>query len=180
MRVEASAGRSGLPRRGFQPMNLYLVQHAKAKSADLDPERPLTEEGMVDARRVASFVSRHASMGVRSILHSGLLRAQQTAQIFAEYLRPPGGVREEKELLPNSQPWSWVERLALSREDLMIVGHLPHVRRLSSLLLCQDERKNLVDYQNGGVVCLNRDESGIWVIRWVVVPLVVPEILPRR
>jgi len=67
-------------------MNLYLVQHAKAKPAELDPERPLTEEGMVDARRVASFVSRNTDTRVAAILHSGLLRAQQTAQIFAEYL----------------------------------------------------------------------------------------------
>ena len=160
-------------------MDLYLVQHAKAKPAELDPERPLTEEGMADARRVASFVSRNNAVVVRSIVHSGLLRTQQTAQIFAEYLRPPGGVQQEKELLPNSQPWSWVERLTRLREDLLIVGHLPHLRRLSSLLLCQDERKNLVDYRNAGVVCLNRDESGIWVIRWVIVPQIVSEISAR-
>jgi phosphohistidine phosphatase len=160
-------------------MDLYLVQHAKAKPAELDPERPLTEEGMVDTRRVASFISRNTGIGVKRILHSGLLRAQQTAQIFAEYLRPAGGVQQEKELLPNSQPWSWVERLTRIQDDLLIVGHLPHVRRLSSLLLCQDERKNLIDYRNAGVVCLNRDESGIWVIRWIVIPQIVPEITSR-
>jgi phosphohistidine phosphatase len=134
---------------------------------------------MADARRVASFVSRNNAVVVRSIVHSGLLRTQQTAQIFAEYLRPPRGVLQEKELLPNSQPWTWVERLSRTRDDLMIVGHLPHLRRLSSLLLCQDERKNLIDYRNAGVVSLNRDESGIWVIRWLVVPQVVPEITSR-
>ncbi len=160
-------------------MDIYLVQHAKAKPAELDPERSLTEEGMVDARRVASFVSRGGGIAVKRILHSGLLRAQQTAQIFAEYLRPPGGVQQEKELLPNSQPWSWVERLSRSQDDLLIVGHLPHLRRLSSLLLCQDERKNLIEYRNAGVVCMNRDESGIWVIRWLLAPQVVPEIAPR-
>jgi phosphohistidine phosphatase len=160
-------------------MDIYLVQHAKAKPAELDPERPLTEEGMVDARRVASFVSRNAGIAAGRIVHSGLLRAQQTAQIFAEYLRPPGGVQQEKELLPNSQPWAWVERLSRMQDDLMIVGHLPHLRRLSSLLLCQDERKNLIDYRNAGVVCLYRDESGIWVVRWLVVPQIVPGIIPR-
>jgi phosphohistidine phosphatase len=158
-------------------MNVYLVQHAKAKPAELDPERSLTEEGMVDARRVASFVSRNAVIAVTRILHSGLLRAQQTAQILAEYLRPPGGVQQEKELLPNSQPWTWVERLSRMQDDIMIVGHLPHLRRLSSLLLCQDEWKNLIDYRNAGIVCLNRDESGIWVVRWLVVPQILPEII---
>jgi phosphohistidine phosphatase len=160
-------------------MNLYLVQHAKAKPAEADAERPLTEEGMVDARLVASFVARNADIRATTIFHSGALRAEQTAAIFAEYLAPPKGVREEKELNPGSQPWSWVEKLSDLQEDILIVGHLPHLRRLGSLLLCQDEGKNIIDYQNAGVVSLARNESGIWTLRWFVTPHIVPKIQYR-
>ena len=34
-------------------MNLYLVQHAKAKQKEEDPERPLTENGISSISRVA-------------------------------------------------------------------------------------------------------------------------------
>jgi len=37
-------------------MKLYLVQHAKAASKEVDPERPLTEEGHRDIQKVAAFI----------------------------------------------------------------------------------------------------------------------------
>jgi len=42
--------------------------------------------------------------------------------------------------------------------------------KLSALLLCQDEEKKVVNFQRGGIVCLGRDESGLWSINWMVIP----------
>jgi len=151
-------------------MNLYLVQHGEAKSKEEDPSRPLTEKGREDVRKVVAFVAENMKIQVASILHSGKARAQQTAQILAEHLKPPEGIRMTEGLESVAEPSIWVDRLAKTEEDLMLVGHLPHLSRLSAHLLCQDEEKKVIHYQRGGIVCLKRDESGLWSINWMVIP----------
>ena len=37
-------------------MKIYLVQHAVAKSEDEDPNRPLTEAGILDAEKIGAFI----------------------------------------------------------------------------------------------------------------------------
>ena len=154
-------------------MYIYLVQHGESKSKEEDPERPLTENGVQYTEKVAMYVSEKCNIEIKRIIHSGKKRALQTAEIFKEYLNPPGGVVFEKELEPMSAPWGWVEKLKDLEEDIMIVGHLPHLKRLSSLLLCQDESKTIIDFKNSGVVCLYKNESGIWSVFWVLVPSIV-------
>ena len=88
-------------------MRLYLAQHGEAMSELQDPERPLTESGMVNVRRVAQFIVKNTDVRVQSIHHSGKKRALQTAELFAEALKPPKGVVQGKELGPGSLPWGW-------------------------------------------------------------------------
>jgi len=155
-------------------MNLYLVQHGEAKSQEEDPDRSLTQPGMSQIRRIASFIHSYSDIHVHTILHSGKKRALQTAELFAEKLKPIKGIEQGKELNPNSLPWGWVERLTRIEEDIMLVGHLPHLEKLSALLLCQDENKPIVKFRNGGVLALFRNESGIWSILWAVIPQILP------
>ena len=35
-------------------------------------------------------------------------------------------------------------------------------------------QKYIVDFTKGGVVCLFRDESGIWSLQWIIVPQILP------
>ena len=154
-------------------MFLYLVQHGLAKSKEEDPERSLTDDGVSETEKVASYIKVHCDVSIERIIHSGKKRARQTAEIFAKFLNPPSGLTVEKELEPMSIPWSWVEKLSQMEEDVMIVGHLPHLRRLASLLLCQDESKPVIEFRNSGVISLYKNESGIWFIRWIIVPDIV-------
>jgi phosphohistidine phosphatase len=58
----------------------------------------------------------------------------------------------------------------------MIVGHLPHLARLASLLITGSETLEVAAFQQGGVVCLEHDRAGeSWRIKWML----VPEILGR-
>lgn len=155
-------------------MYLYLVQHAEARPKEADPGRHLSEQGVKTAQRIASYLSRHSGITLMRILHSPKVRAAETARIFHEILKPAGGMEEAKELSPTSTPWGWVERLAQLEEDLMIVGHLPHLQRLSSILLCQDEHQKIVEFENSCVICVARDESGVWAVRWMLTPSVLP------
>ena len=154
-------------------MNLYLVQHAEAKPKKEDPKRPLSEKGRADIQKVAAYVARHTSIELNQINHSGKTRARQTAAALAEDLQPSEGISQVADLTPLAEASAWATRLAEMTEDVMLVGHLPHLSKLASLLLCQDDTKTVVAFQMGGLVCLGRDEAGDWALRWMVTPELV-------
>lgn len=152
-------------------MNLLLVQHAQAKSKETDPERPLTKKGVQDIRRVGGFLEMSTGLNVANVFHSGKTRARQTAEVLGEFLKPQEGVHEAKGLDPLADPAIWAQRLTTEEVDLALVGHLPHMSRIASLLLAGDPQKEIVAFQQGGVVCLTRTgEGGGWSLEWMVTP----------
>jgi phosphohistidine phosphatase len=154
-------------------MNLYLIQHAEAKREDEDPERHLSEKGLNDIKKVASFVSKQMNIQMKNIMHSGKTRAKETAQVLCDYLKPPEGIKEIDGLEPMADPSIWMNRLTETKEDIIIVGHLPHLSKLSAGLLCQDENKKIIDFRMAGIVCLKKDETEIWSVQWMVIPHMV-------
>lgn len=152
-------------------MDVYLVQHGESKLETEDPERALTERGRDEVSHVAHHVA-NAGLVVSKILHSGKLRARQTAEILAHHLRPKGGISERKGLSPLDEPQGAVRILEENGDGVMIVGHLPHLSRLASSLIVEDPSRELIRFRNGGVVCLSKSE-GKWVIRWIVTPELV-------
>jgi phosphohistidine phosphatase len=153
-------------------MFLYLVQHAEALPEDVDPTRSLSEKGIGDIKRVAEFVAK-MNITPKEAYHSGKMRALQTAQILNDYLRIEKGISETDALAPMDDPQTWFERISKMNEDLMLVGHLPHLARLAALILCGDEKKNIVDFKMGGIVCLKRFENANWSVEWMIIPEVV-------
>ncbi len=51
----------------------------------------------------------------------------------------------------------------------MLVGHLPHLRRLASLLLVGDPEREIIRFRNGAIVCLVQGD-GHWLLQWVLTP----------
>ena len=150
-------------------MALFLVQHGIATPKDQDPEQGLTPEGIADVKRIAD-VARNYSVKPSKILHSGKTRAKQTAKLIAEALDPEGGVAPRNGLDPNDDPAALIRYLDPA-ENLMIVGHLPFLERLASLLTCGDANKLVFKFQKGGIVCLDREpETHGWFIKWALMP----------
>ncbi|TKJ42121.1 phosphohistidine phosphatase SixA [candidate division LCP-89 bacterium B3_LCP] len=155
-------------------MLLYLVQHGKSKPKEEDPDRSLTDEGEADVRKVASYVASKGACGtVHRILHSDKTRARQTAEILGEYLQLQGGVEAAEGLAPMDDPDIWAAKIEELTDDMMLAGHLPHLSRLASLLISGDAAQKVIDFRNGGIVCLKRDEEGAWSVVWIVAPEVV-------
>jgi phosphohistidine phosphatase len=150
-------------------MFLYLVQHGEAKREEEDPARPLSDKGIEDVKRVAFFASR-LEITVEEVLHSGKLRARQTAEILADYLKVTKGVSESVGLVPLDDPTLWAEKLKTKENSLVLVGHLPNLGWLSSLLLSGDKEKNIIAFKMGGIVCLRRDDAGKWSLQWMITP----------
>jgi phosphohistidine phosphatase len=149
-------------------MKLYLVQHGKAVPEEVDRERPLTEEGRREVEKVASFVKK-LDLSVDYLWHSGKKRAAQTAQILAEVVKVRKGSRAREGLAPNDDVGAIREELAASG-DVLIVGHLPFLSKLASLLLTGSESAGAVAFKNGGIVCLSLSDEKRWQLEWAVTP----------
>ena len=149
-------------------MKLYMMQHGKSKSKEEDPGRSLTDEGRSEVARVAAFFARTAPSGSIPIRHSGKTRARETAEALAGALEA-ATVEEADGLAPLDDPVLWVERLGEIDREVVLVGHLPHLARLTALLLVGDLVPEVVEFSNAGMVCLQRNEDGRWALLWSVV-----------
>jgi len=153
-------------------MRLYLIQHGEAAPEEVDPARPLTAKGSQDVKKIASFL-KQSGLGSILIRHSGKLRAQQTAEILASFL-PDCQVQQGENLAPLDPVSKVAQEIAKMTLDLILVGHLPHLGKLASFLLTGSEEKNPLAFRQGGVVCLERRESQIWQVAWMIIPDLIP------
>jgi len=151
-------------------MNIYLVQHAEAKSKEEDPQRSLMDSGHRDIQSVATFAAR-LGVQVHQIRHSGKTRARQTAEILGTALSPPGGVIAVSGLDPLDGVQPIASELAATEQPLMLVGHLPFMERLAGQLLSGDAGCAVVKFTKAGIVNLARSESG-WQVVWVITPMI--------
>ncbi|OGW37364.1 MAG: phosphohistidine phosphatase SixA [Nitrospirae bacterium RBG_13_39_12] len=153
-------------------MLIYLVQHADANKEDIDPSRSLSGKGLQDIKVVASYVSR-LNIKVYKIFHSNKLRAKQTAEILSENLKPTKGFSEVDGLAPLDDPNIWADRLKDIPDDIILVGHLPHLGKLASLLLSVGTDKNIISFKMAGIVCLKKNDAGEWSLQWMLTPEIV-------
>lgn len=140
------------------------MQHGEAKKEEEDPERPLTSKGKEEAGHVAMRAAK--LMKVASIRHSPKLRAKQTADIFAGHLHASSV--EAEGLKPLDDPEIARKMVEGQKENLMLVGHLPHMNRLASLLLTGNADADIVAFRMGAVVCLEKEEK--WRVKWILTP----------
>lgn len=145
-------------------MKLYLIQHAQAKSKNEDPERGLTEEGMECINKTASFLKK-AGQDIKNIWHSGKKRALQSADIIAGKLDGCSIVQKDG-LAPNDNPDLIIRQLSEFDKNIVIVGHLPFLSKLTSKLL--DSSREVAAFKNAGIVCLHFDTA--WTIEWMIIP----------
>jgi len=107
---------------------------------------------------------------VSAIKHSGKKRAQQTADIFTSSLNPENGVEQRNGLNPLDDVVPLARTLNV-RDNVMLVGHLPFMERLTSYLITGNPDRPVLKFQNGGIVCLDQDPNAqVWVIKWTLMP----------
>jgi phosphohistidine phosphatase len=88
---------------------------------------------------------------------------------MADALAPPNGVSVMEGIGPLDDVAGVLPRLA-GRTGLMIVGHLPFLSRLTSLLVTGAPEPEIFAFQNGGILCLGESGDGGWIIRWSLSP----------
>ena len=153
-------------------MDLYLMQHGQATTETEDPERPLTDAGRAAVQRVAKR-ARAADVRISGCLHSGKLRAEQTAQLLVREIGAEPSVEARPGLAPNDPVVVVAQWLRAETEhpSLALVGHMPFLDRLASLLVVGDEQAQVVRFQMGGLVKLEPkvDRDG-FSVAWALPP----------
>ena len=146
------------------------MRHGEAASGQEDARRALTPAGRSAVERVAWRV---ATVGLRpdAIYHSGMLRAQQTAEILARHLGVANAVRAREGLQPEDavEPVAeWLQRQADEDHAIVVVGHLPFLDRLASRLLVGDPHVGVLDFQPGALVKLTPRRGGGFSVSWML------------
>ena len=145
-------------------MAMYFVQHGSAVPKDKDPNRPLTAEGRKEVESISAHLKK-VGLKVNQVCHSGKARARETAEILSVQICD-GNIRE----IPGLTPFDDVIEFTVSlEEDTMYVGHLPHLEKLISYLVTDDEEANIIKYENGGVASLKHNTTHYY-IDWFLKP----------
>jgi phosphohistidine phosphatase len=160
-------------------MDVYLVQHGEALSEEQDPQRPMSEAGRAAVARVASFLADRGphliDLPIVELRHSGKLRARETAEILGQAVCPKVRPTAVDGMQPKDDPSAVHAELESRRDEpaaLMLVGHLPHLARLTGLLLTGDAGKSPVRFVNAAVLRLGF-RNGSWAVDWYVTPACV-------
>jgi phosphohistidine phosphatase len=157
-------------------MRWYILRHGHSPSAAeagvaRDYDRPLSEAGREDVRRVATLL---AERGARPalVLHSPLKRAAQTAAEAAAILRPAQGLEAFPPLANELGPEELTEALRRRGRDvpeLLIVGHQPQVGELVLVL-----SHAVSSLRPGGVAALEPKDDGSAAFLWACNPEDIP------
>ena len=144
---------------------IYFAQHGLAVDKTEDAERPLSQTGIDQTKAIAKTLQDSESP-VSRIFHSGKLRAQQTAEIFAIAINI-----SSTSVLDGLSPNDDVSLLAqnLEADNALYIGHLPHLEKLVSYLVSGDENSGVIQFQNSAVICLEKNEKH-YQLRWYLTP----------
>ena len=115
-------------------------------------------------------------ISISRILHSSKTRIQQTADVLALGIQQRPKIEAGEGLGPMDDPHQLAKLLRKSFDDIMLVRHLPHLERLASLLLTQETEQHPVNFQNSGVVCLERNKDNSWSLSWTITPQLTAQI----
>ena len=139
-------------------MRALLVHHADAVGSDVDPQRPLSSLGVRQADELA-----RAAAGIgfapAAIWHSGKLRSRQTAEAFLRACAPFAQFKMIRGLQPDDPPEWLRDELAAENRDVLLVGHMPHIARLTALL-----SGGAVTMPLHGTIGFEKGEDGRWSI----------------
>ena len=150
-------------------MALYLIQHGKSLPKDQDPDQGLSQEGTTETERIASLAQDYG-VNPSQIRHSVKTRARQTAEIFAGALKLQNDIQEISGIKAMDDVTAYAAKIDPD-ENVMLVGHLPFMERITSYLITGSIDQPVIKFQNSGIVCLDKDpETQSWFIKWTLMP----------
>src|SRR3990167_10861528 len=144
-------------------MKLYCIRHGHAeKHPDKNGEYPLTPQGENEVKKVAAYLAHRGVHGVH-VMHSGKLRAKQTAELFSQSIGD-GALTVCTFLNAENALNPLLAFIQALHDDTLLVGHMPLMSQLVSALLLSDEKYDIVRFSPATIVCLDRFEHHRWIL----------------
>jgi phosphohistidine phosphatase len=152
-------------------MNLYFLRHGEALDGAQypDSERPLSNHGLQQAAAVGRFFR---DQGIRfdHVFCSPLLRAKQTAEtLLRESSMTP--INTTDALISSSDPRDiLLELRSLNCDEILVIGHEPHLSKTVSLLLGLEDRSR-VEMKTCSLACVSTaagPRPGRGILRWLI------------
>ncbi|AFY68927.1 phosphohistidine phosphatase, SixA [Thalassoporum mexicanum PCC 7367] len=171
-------------------VSIYFIRHGIAADRagyDRDGDRPLTEEGHKKTKKIARKLN-HLGLKFDLVQHSPLVRAKQTAAIFAEqgypiaqseYLAPEGDFQKWLDWFRNWQESGISPGInGGGRSDLSLglIGHEPDLSAWAEVLLWGEVRSVLV-LKKAGIIGLAVPEPETPIANSLLFMLIPPKIL---
>lgn len=151
-------------------MRLHLLRHAEAVDNSDDDARVLSAFGRRSLEPLAAQVKAMNLMGREvELWHSPLLRAVETAQLFAPRAGLTSRLKMRPGLRPEDDPAELIPVLTGRADDLLIVGHEPFLSTLATRLLVGAPYPPRVVMEKAALLCLERFGLGdyvAWCVRW--------------
>ena len=159
-------------------MKIYLVRHGIATEriggAVLnDSMRPLTDEGRSESKTVAHGLKR-LNVKPNFFVSSPLVRAKQTAEIFAEVLGAESEIKICDALAPGGSPtvlYRFLRDLG-NFQEVALFGHEPDIGMLAATLL--DAANELqIPFKKAGVCrvdVFDLPPSTPGILKWFITP----------
>ncbi len=159
-------------------MDLFLIRHAEAlaigeRGVTNDDERPLSEQGELDAQAAAKGLEARGIVLDR-LYTSPLLRARQTAEILLQtWARPELTLETCDALVPDGKSRKLSTfLLKQGSEKVGLVGHMPQLGNFAAWLL--GNKKVQIDLAKAGiafVTCGDLPGKGNGDLKWLVTPM---------
>jgi phosphohistidine phosphatase len=162
-------------------LELYLIRHGIAadRGDDYpdDSKRPLTGDGIAGLRKEAKALE---ALGVAfdQIISSPLVRTKQTADIFAESMKPKPPVATIDALAPAGTPSGVIQELSkhARKGRIAVVGHEPNLGELAAKLIAA---RTPIEFKKGTICRIDFEvlpPKGIGQLRWLLPPKVLRKI----
>jgi phosphohistidine phosphatase len=165
-------------------IELYLMRHGIAAALGeggvlKDADRPLTLEGRARIKQEALGI-RELGLKFNMIFMSPLLRSRQTAEAVAEALDLQHKVKILDSLAPGrafvesegKNAEIFLELGAYQFDRALLVGHMPDLSELASLLLTGNRNLNL-EFKKGSICAVevaSLPPRGPGLLRWLMAP----------
>jgi len=134
-------------------MEAIVVQHGEAVDASVNPERPLSKKGQEQFVRLAQFL-KIINWKPEIIIHSGILRAFESAAIVAETFNCEVAVN--KSINPKDNPNVIIQYLLLEKRNIIVVTHKPFIDILVAKVLSTNQT-GLITVTNASPIFLSSD-----------------------
>ena len=149
-------------------MYLLLMQHAKAKTKEEDPEQGITDEGRDETITTSGYLKTF-NFTVEEIWYSTKKRSRETAEIVTASNKLKNKLSVKDFLSPMDEVKPAVKILNTFNKNLMIIGHMPFLSKLTSSLITGSENYEPVKFMNSAIVIFIHENNN-----WKIVSIITP------